>query len=153
MIRHQRLELVGGDDWTFNEVLVDANGNPINLTGATVLWTLLDSFGYRALMPSDYTITTPATPIGSAIVKVAAARTSKFTGGGYVDYWRVTSSGVTQTTLSGSMSVLSDPFTQPLEPQLVVVTGQMAAHEAADGVAAFRANVVDVSTYRRRRTA
>jgi hypothetical protein len=152
MIRHQRLELVGGDDWVFNEVLVDANGNPIDLTGATVQWTLLDSFGFRALMPTDFTITL-GTPIGSATVKVAATRSTKVVGGGYADYWRVTTGGVTQTTLTGAMSVLSDPFAAPIEPALVVITGQMAAHEAADGFSAMRANVVDVSTYRRRRTA
>jgi len=97
MNRNQRLELVAGDDWQLDAVLLDASGNLLNLTGATLTWTLIDSFGWTA--PATHTITLGANP-GECTVKVAAANSSPIKGGGYMAYWRVTSGGITQTPLA-----------------------------------------------------
>jgi hypothetical protein len=153
MNRHRRLELVAGDDWQLDATMLDPLGNPIDLSTATVQWTLLDSFGYRAVAPSDYTISLGADP-GSATVKVAASHSTHIRGGGYTDFWRVTSNNVTQTLLDGVISVYGDPFTALPEASLTPATGTMHAVEAADGMAfqrsGARSNVVDVSKYRRR---
>ena len=113
MNRNQRLELVAGDDWQLDAVLLDASGNPLNLTGATLTWTLIDSFGWTA--PATHTITLGANP-GECIVKVAAANSSPIKGGGYMAYWRVTISGLVQTPLVWPLGIHADPFIAQPEP-------------------------------------
>jgi hypothetical protein len=113
MNRNQRLELVAGDDWQLDAVLLDASGNLLNLTGATLTWTLIDSFGWTA--PATHTITLGANP-GECIVKVAAANSSPIKGGGYMAYWRVTISGLVQTPLVWPLGIHADPFIAQPEP-------------------------------------
>ncbi len=137
MIRHPRVELVAGDDWQFDAMMLDPSGAPIDLSSATILWTMLDASGYRAVQPGDYEIELGSDP-GSCIVKLAASRTTSMQGGEYTDYWRVTANNVTQTLLAGTLGVLADPFKALAEPVLQPITGTMGASEAVDGFASQR---------------
>jgi hypothetical protein len=113
MNRNQRLELVAGDDWQLDAVLLDASNNPLDLTSATLSWTLIDSYGWSA--PAVHTIALGAAP-GECTVKVAAANSSPIKGGGYMAYWRVTIAGITQTPLAWPLGIHADPFTAEPEP-------------------------------------
>jgi hypothetical protein len=113
MNRNQRLELVAGDDWQLDAVLLDASGNPLDLTAATLAWTLIDSSGWTA--PATHTIVLGANP-GECSVKIAAADSTALKGGGYMAYWRVTIGGLVQTPLAWPLGIHADPFTAQPEP-------------------------------------
>ena len=131
MNRHKRLELVAGDDWQLDAVMLDPTGKPLDLTNAVTQWTLLDAAGYKAVAPGDFTIQ-PGTDPGSVTVKIAASHSTRLPGGNYSDYWRVTSNNITQTLLRGIIGVMSDPFVAPAEPALIPNVGTMQASESPD---------------------
>jgi hypothetical protein len=117
MNRNQRLELVAGDDWQLDAILLDASGNPLDLTAATLEWTLIDSYGWTA--PATPTIALGAAP-GECTVKIAAAESTAIKGGGYMAYWRVTIGGLVQTPLAWPLGIHADPFAAQLEPAAIV---------------------------------
>jgi hypothetical protein len=107
---HQLIGLIGGDDWTISAVLLDAAGDPIDLTNATVQWTLVQA-GNRApaFQEGEFEITAGPDP-GAVTVAIDAAKTTGVAGGQYLDYWRITLDEITSTPLSGAVAVQSDPF-------------------------------------------
>jgi hypothetical protein len=54
---HEPIEVVAGETWDIHGTLLDANGTPIDLTGATVEWVLVDSGGNPVAVTSEVTIT------------------------------------------------------------------------------------------------
>jgi hypothetical protein len=113
MNRSPRLELVAGDDWQLDAILLDASSNPLDLTAATLEWTLIDCSGWSVSIA--HTVTVDAAP-GACTVKVAASDSTAVKGGGYMAYWRVVSGGITQTPLAWPLGIHADPFTAQPEP-------------------------------------
>ena len=111
MNTHETVFLVAGDDWQFGATMLDPNGNPLDLTGATLVWTLLDRNGLRALNPGDYVVTLAGgASVGQCSVAVPKTSSTKLAAGVYVDTWRATIAGFTQTLLDGMFNVQADPF-------------------------------------------
>jgi hypothetical protein len=110
MNRHERLELFAGDDWQIDATMIDPNGNPMDLTGAVLMWTLLNDQGFRVVDVGDFAITLGTEP-GTVTVKITAEASALIAPGSHTDWWRVTpSDGITQTLLTGDIGVHSDPL-------------------------------------------
>jgi hypothetical protein len=54
---HGDIELVGGDAWCIVGTLLDKGGNPLDLTNASIAWTLLDPSGTPVRIPRAITAT------------------------------------------------------------------------------------------------
>ena len=106
---HQPLSLFAGDDWSIGVTFLDASGAPIDLTGATVLWTLLNIEGQAALTSSQFSVTVGGTT-GQCTLDVPAASSTTLAGGTYNDAWRLVIGGGATTALYGSFIVHADPF-------------------------------------------
>jgi hypothetical protein len=106
---HSPLSLFAGDDWSIVVTFLDAAGTPIDLTGATVLWTLLDGAGETALAAGKFTVAIGGAP-GQCTLTVPATSTTALAGGTYNDTWRLVIGGIASTPLYGSFIVHADPF-------------------------------------------
>ena len=47
---HDPIEMVAGETWQIDALLLDAAGDAIDLTGATVTWTLNDTRGFSNVL-------------------------------------------------------------------------------------------------------
>jgi hypothetical protein len=110
---HSLVNLVAGDDWQFNAILNDVDGNPLDLTSASVQWSLLNFNSIPALAASDFVVSISTTP-GYCSVVVPSSSSTKLASGSYSDFWRVTpAGGAAQTLIRGPMRILTDPFVAP----------------------------------------
>ena len=64
---HADLELMPGDDWVIPFALTDINGGPLDLTDATLQWTLLDPDGNQIVVDPHITTDNPTTTGTGAI--------------------------------------------------------------------------------------
>jgi len=108
MIVHAMVPLVGGDDWQLNATMLDPDGNPLDISAATVKWTIVNKAGQPVLGPGDFTINLGA-ETGTCSVSIPSTTTTRLSGQ-YTDHWRVVLNGITQTLLCGPISVAADPF-------------------------------------------
>ena len=104
-----------GDDWQINATLLDANGNPYDLTGvgdASVVlkWALMTSSFKRALDEDDVLITVVEPEAGRCSITIPASATAPLVAGRYTDYIRIVSGGVTSTLSYGLIYVAADPW-------------------------------------------
>jgi hypothetical protein len=88
-------------------VLLDADGRPLNLTGAELSWTLRDFNG--ALIPVDAAITVVDAPRGIVNIALEPAATATLEPGHYVDTLRCRVAG-TSSLWVGGVSVNANPF-------------------------------------------
>lgn len=97
---HDTLEFVAGDTWEIDALMLDADGNPFDLTGAGIVWTLNDTRGrvnyLTRSVGSGVTITDA--PGGRCTISVSPALSAAIIPGTYRDQCRVTAAG-------GSVSV------------------------------------------------
>jgi hypothetical protein len=109
---HDDVTLYSGDDWTINGTLLDASGNPFDLTGADLTWRLLDADG-QSMLPSEsatITVVEPASD-GKIIISVPDTATAGLVPGPYVDALRVDDSADKRSTLwSGRVQVSANLF-------------------------------------------
>jgi hypothetical protein len=99
---HDPVEFICGDNWQITGPLQDAYGNPLNLTGATIVWKLdtVDSLANLITLDnganggvSVVTLTT-----ATILVNVPAQKTGALQAGMYRDYLRVVLSDGTPLT-------------------------------------------------------
>jgi hypothetical protein len=109
MNTHQPVTLVGGDDWQLNATMLDPAGNNLDLSNASVLWTLLDET-YKEALPANDFVVTIGPGVGQCSVSVPATSTTKLSTARYYDFWRVVISGVHQTLLCGQINAQADPW-------------------------------------------
>jgi hypothetical protein len=115
---HSPLSLFGGDDWQIHVTFTDQDGAPLDLTGATILWTLLDRNGHAGIKQGSFSIASSGP--GQCVLTVSAATTTTILAGSYMDYWRIITGGVATVMLMGEIVVHADPFgaaAQPAEKQ------------------------------------
>jgi hypothetical protein len=133
--QHPTVELIAGDDWEIAITMLDDAGNPFDLTGATISWTLIDDGGQQFIAPDEVTVSVATDPTtGVATVTVPGTVTTRLKTFLYHDATRIVVAGVTTTILVGDIKVTSDPFVPPVPVYKFTskVTGAMGATEAAD---------------------
>jgi len=109
--QHVSVGLVAGDDWEINITLLNADGTPFDLTGATVKWCLMDQTYKRVISEGDVTISVGTDPTkGVAQVIIPSAVSSPLASGFYTDALRVVAAGITSTLLFGQINVMADPW-------------------------------------------
>jgi hypothetical protein len=118
---HSLFQFIGGDDWEISATLLDENGNPYNLTGATIKWTLVDNAGHRVLADGDVAISITNAAAGTCLIMVASAKTTMILNGRYSDALRIIKGGVTSTLSLGPVQVITDPWAvvQPVALRVV----------------------------------
>lgn len=106
---HDDIELVAGDDWTIPFALLDANGNAIDLTGATMIWYLIgpDGLWIADLDQSSVNVSNPATG-GAGTIKLPRQYTS-LESGRYHDQMRVILANNETSVWTGLILVDADP--------------------------------------------
>jgi len=109
--QHADQELPAGDAWTIAGTLLDTNGAALDLTSATLEWTLIDMNGNLAIPDDSATITIQTPPTAGLIsITVPSAITEGLLPGRYTDALRVTISGNPDTIWTGSILVDADLF-------------------------------------------
>jgi hypothetical protein len=114
--QHVSVGLVAGDDWEINITLLNADGTPFDLTGATVKWCLMDNSYNQAITTDQVTISVANPTTGVAQVIIPAAVSSPLPSGFYTDTLRVISAGITSTLLFGQINVMADPWAAKVGP-------------------------------------
>lgn len=102
----ENTDLVVGDDWRIGGTLLDRDGNPLDLTNASITWTLLDSSGAAVKANAIITVVDPPTA-GIVNIKLAAATTAALAPGHYTEALRITRGGTTSTFQGLSIMVVA----------------------------------------------
>jgi hypothetical protein len=101
---------VAGDDWHIDGTLLDRDGNPFDLTNASIAWTLLDPSGAPVKANATITVLDPPTA-GRINIKLTGATTAALSPGRYTETLRITRAGTTSTLQSLSILVVArNPF-------------------------------------------
>jgi hypothetical protein len=100
---HEPIEVIAGETWDISGTLLDANCSPIDLTGATLEWVLVDSGGNPVAITAEVTVTDAAA--GAIWISVGAIDTAGLDPGYYNDGLRVTMPGVERRTWHGYIQV------------------------------------------------
>jgi hypothetical protein len=100
---HEPIEVIAGETWDIPGTLLDANGSPIDLIGATLEWALVDSGGNPVAITAEVTITNAAA--GAIWISVGANDTAGLDPGYYNDGLRVTMPRGERSTWLGYIQV------------------------------------------------
>jgi hypothetical protein len=106
---HEPLEVTAGETWDIPGTLLDANDSPIDLSGATLEWALVDSGNNPVMIPAEVNITDAAA--GTICISVEANHTAGLDPGYYHDGLRVTMARGERFTWHGQLLVDADRFT------------------------------------------
>jgi hypothetical protein len=109
---HEDAQVTPGDDWEIIGTLLDVDNNPLDLTDAQILWTLLDGKGNLALGQDQQATVTITQPVTSGIINIALHRdiTKTIRPGRYIDAVRVIIGTIGSTMWVGNILVQADPF-------------------------------------------
>ena len=88
--------------------MLDANGSPIDLTGATLEWVLVDSGSNPTAIAAEVTVIDAAT--GAICISVGASDTAGLDPGYYSDSLRVTMLRGERSTWHGQIQVDANRF-------------------------------------------
>jgi hypothetical protein len=100
---HEPIEVIAGETWDIPGSLQDANGVPIDLTGAALEWALVDSGGNPVAITAEVTVTDAAR--GAICIGLSANETAGLDPGYYTDGLRVTLQGGERSTWQGHIQV------------------------------------------------
>jgi hypothetical protein len=98
--------LVAGDDWRIVGELFDRDGNTLDLTNASIAWTLLDPSGAPIEVNAAIAVIDPPTA-GVVNIKLTAATTAALAPGRYTEALRITRAGKTSTFQGLSIMVVA----------------------------------------------
>jgi hypothetical protein len=102
--------LVAGEDWHILGELLDRDGKPLDLTDASIAWTLLDSSGGQVEASATITVLDPPTR-GIVNIELTAATTAALAPGFYTEALRITRAGSTAELQGLSIIVVAaNPF-------------------------------------------
>jgi len=108
--RHPQQYWFAGDDWQIDATLLDANGNPYDLSVATIKWIMLNSSQQWVLNENDANISVTDAIAGKCSIMITAGKTAPLFGDTYTDFIRIISGGITSTLSYGLLYVTSDPW-------------------------------------------
>jgi hypothetical protein len=75
---HDPTEFMGGVDWSIDGALFDATGAPLDLSNATLTWTLIGPDGLPLLTEADVNIqVTPPATSGLIVINVGNDKTAQ----------------------------------------------------------------------------
>ncbi len=100
---HEPIEVIAGEIWDIPGSLQDANGGPIDLTGAALEWALVDSGGNPVVIAAEVTVTDAAR--GAICISISANDTAGLDPGYYSDGLRVTMPSGERRTWQGHIQV------------------------------------------------
>jgi hypothetical protein len=105
---HAPIEVIAGETWDIPGTLLDVNGSPIDLTGATLEWALVDSGGNPVAIAAEVTVTNAAR--GAICISIAGNDTAGLDPGYYNDGLRVTMPRGERSTWHGQILVDANRF-------------------------------------------
>ena len=105
---HDPIEVIAGESWDIPGFLLDANNAPMDLTGATLEWALVDSGGNPVAIAAEVTVTNAAR--GAICISIAGNDTAGLDPGYYNDGLRVTMPRGERSTWQGRIQVDANPF-------------------------------------------
>jgi hypothetical protein len=105
-------KLVAGDNWHIVGTLLDRAGKPLDLTNASIAWTLLDPSGAPVGASATITVIDPPSA-GIVNIKLTGATTATLAPGHYIEALQITRAGKTSTFQGLSIIVMAaNPVTQ-----------------------------------------
>ena len=114
MIHHDDVEVTAGDDWTIVATIVDRDGvTPLDLTSATVFWTLINRDGACALPAGSAVLDLGQGAQGVVLINLQAAATAPLGPGRYVDQIRVVLANQHDMVTNGYVLVDADYLSIP----------------------------------------
>ena len=99
---HEPVEVIAGEPWDIPGTLL-IDGSPVDLTGATLEWVLVDSGGNPVALAAEVTVTDA--PAGAICISIAGNDTAGLDPGQYNDGLRVTTPGGERRTWHGYIQV------------------------------------------------
>jgi hypothetical protein len=105
---HDPIEVTAGEPWDIPGTLLDANGSPIGLAGATLQWAMVDSGGNPGAVTAEVTVTDAAA--GTICISVGGSDKAGLDPGYYRDGLRVTMPGGEQLTWQGHIQIDANRF-------------------------------------------
>src|SRR5262249_36934755 len=106
---HSDTELMAATDWGIDGTLLDADGNPLDLSNATLNWTLISPSGLPVLANGDATITITDPTAGTIHISVHNAKTAQLECGRYLDALELTIGDVISALWTGVILVAANP--------------------------------------------
>jgi len=109
LVHHPDVELMGATDWEIDGTLLNADGNALDLSNATLQWTLIGPDGLPALADGDATITVVDAAARTVTIAVHHAVTARLECGRYMDALHVTIGDVVSPLWVGQILVAANP--------------------------------------------
>src|SRR5262249_31377950 len=106
---HLHTELMAATDWVIDGTLLDVTGNPLDLSNATLQWTLIGPQGTPVLQNGDATITVVDTANGLIRIDVPNAKTAPLECGRYFDGLQLSIGDVVSPLWIGQILVAANP--------------------------------------------
>jgi|SRR6516164_3662029 hypothetical protein len=104
---HDDTELMAGTDWVIAGTLLDVDGQPLDLSNATLQWTLIGPNGLPVLANGDAAIT--VTGIGMINIAVHHSVTAPLNAGRYIDALQVSIGDVVSPLWLGNILIAANP--------------------------------------------
>jgi hypothetical protein len=104
---HDDTELMAGTDWAIAGTLLDVDGNPLDLSNATLQWTLIGPDGLPVLQNGDATITITGT--GTINIAVHHTVTATLDPARYLDALQLSIGDVISPLWIGVILVAANP--------------------------------------------
>jgi hypothetical protein len=116
LVHHDDTELMAATDWVIDGTLLDVNGQPLDLSNATLTWTLIGPDGLPVLANGDATITVVDQANGLIRIDVPNTKTLALECGGYMDALQLTIGDVISPLWLGVILVAANPRRVMLPP-------------------------------------
>lgn len=98
--------LIAGEQWRIEGTLLDREGNPLNLTDASIIWTLLDESGAPVTRDAIVAVLDPPAA-GIVTIELTGPATSGLAPGLYTEELQITISGRTSVVRGLSIIVVA----------------------------------------------
>jgi len=116
LVYHPDTELMAATDWGIDGTLLDADGNPLDLSDATLTWTLIGPQGTPVLADGDATVAVVDPTAGTIHIAVHHDKTAQLEVGRYIDALQLTVGDAVSPLWIGQILVAANPRRAVLPP-------------------------------------
>ena len=109
LVHHDDTELMAAIDWAIDGTLLDATGQPLDLTNATLQWTLIGPSGTPVLQNTDAAISVVDASNGLTRISIANAMTATLNAGRYIDALQLSIGDIVSPLWLGVILVAANP--------------------------------------------